>query len=532
MNNYELNPGTLVDGRYMLKECKGNGSFGEVWLAEDTKLCIDIAIKLYISLDQKGQDEFKDEYKVAYGLSHENLLTTQYYSVWEHRPYLIMKYCSQGSSNNLAGNASEAQIWKFIHDVANGLKYLHAQEPSIIHQDIKPANILVDDQGNFLITDFGISKKMRTTMRKQSRRAIGSGAIAYMGPERFLKDPMAVKASDIWSLGVSIYELATNELPFLGQGGGMLNAGAAIPELDNSKWSHNLNKIMQVCLSKDTWNRPTAEDLSDYTQLMLKGKDITWDQWKAGALEPTSKPKKWLIPTLVTTLLLAIIISILTYNSKGSDNERISIEQRYSNLKSMCENNIKVGSAENYTSLLEAQSLMDSLVLYKSNYEYLTAWADSLKPILSTKIENAHQAWIRSAKGQYEIAEDVGSAISYYHIAAMLKKSSEVTNALCNLARRSSCSGAYMIVTSWETDGNKLKVYYNGLDNSIGSTTIRYKLSSGSHSNAIQGQANIRIEPGDGRTLVISINGSPNSIYNHLRLSNNGITFYNQDISR
>lgn len=153
----ELKQGTTIASRYILKEYKGSGSFGEVWLAEDSELGIDVAIKLYISLDLKGQDEFKEEYKVAYGLSHENLLTAQYYSVWDHRPYLIMKYCSRGSAGSIGGYASEADIWKFIHDVANGLKYLHAQEPPIVHQDIKPENILIDEQGNYLITDFGIS---------------------------------------------------------------------------------------------------------------------------------------------------------------------------------------------------------------------------------------------------------------------------------------------------------------------------------------------------------------------------------------
>lgn len=168
MSTPELKQGTMIADRYRLKEYKGSGSFGEVWKAEDAELGLDVAIKLYISLDQNGQSEFKDEYKVAYGLSHENLLTAQYYGVWEHRPYLIMKYCENGNASALAGNADEATIWRFLHDVSAGLRYLHGLEPPVVHQDIKPENILRDDQGRFLITDFGISRKMRNTMRKQS----------------------------------------------------------------------------------------------------------------------------------------------------------------------------------------------------------------------------------------------------------------------------------------------------------------------------------------------------------------------------
>ncbi len=537
----ELKQGTTIAGRYTLKEYKGSGSFGEVWLAEDCELGIDIAIKLYISLDQKGQDEFKDEYKVAYGLSHENLLTAQYYSVWDHRPYLIMKYCSRGSAGNLGGSASEGDIWKFIHDVANGLKYLHAQEPPIVHQDIKPENILIDEQGNYLITDFGISKKMRTTMRKQSKRSIESGAIAYMGPERFLKDPMAVKASDIWSLGVSIYELATNDLPFMGQGGGMLNAGAALPELDE-KWSRNLNEIMQACLAKETWDRPTAEELADYTQQVLKGKDVSYGQWKAGECFPPpddkekSSNKKWIVLTAICAIAVTLICVFLFGGNKENNNEQIAIEQRYANMKSMCENNINIGNAQNYTSLISAKSLIDSLNRYHNEYAFISEKQNnsikSLESTLSSKLDEAQSAWVRSAQGQLNVAEDVSTAIMYYHIAAILKSSSSIKNALAAIAQSSGCKGAYMVITKASLSGNNLVLDYNGTnDRAIGGVTLRYELTDSNGSNAIRGQATISISPSQGQSVSIALNGTASG-QSHLSLSNNGIVFYNSNIER
>lgn len=273
----ELKIGTKVKDRYILKEFKGSGSFGEVWLAHDEILDSDVAIKIYISLDPRGVEEFKSEYITTHGISHPNLLTTTYFDVWEQRPFLVMKYCSKGSSSLLAGKTYEYAVWNFIHDVAAGLKYLHNMPEPIIHQDIKPDNILLSDSG-FVITDFGISKKIRSTMRKQSKRAVGAGATAYMGPERFESDPTPVKASDIWSLGASIYELATGELPFSGLGGGMQRNGAEMPSLDN-KWSKDMNMVMQSCLAKETWDRPTAEQLEKYADAIIKGEPakVTWN---------------------------------------------------------------------------------------------------------------------------------------------------------------------------------------------------------------------------------------------------------------
>ena len=272
--------GTIIANRYRLKEYKGSGSFGEVWLAEDTLLGIEEAIKLYISLNQTGRDEFAEEYRVMCGLRHQNLLTPKHFDIWQSRPYLVMDYCAQGSAGNKVGQATEKEIWTFIRDVAGGLKYLHEQKPHIIHQDIKPENILMD-KGGYLITDFGISKKMRATMRKQSNRKT-SGALAYMAPECFLSEPLVVMAGDIFSLGVSVYELATGELPFMGQGGVMLNVGAELPKLSEDKWSADLNQVMRSCLSKDPWDRPTAEKLAELAQKKLNGERV--------AVQPKEQP--------------------------------------------------------------------------------------------------------------------------------------------------------------------------------------------------------------------------------------------------
>ena len=292
----QLTENILFAGRYRLLEVKGRGSFGEVWRAMDEKLQSEVAVKVYIALDPKGLEEFVSEYKVANTLSHPNLLHADYFDVWDNRPFIVMPYCPE-SSASLVGKMDEKTAWRFLCDVSGGLAYLHGK--GIIHRDIKPDNILRDKEGRFLISDFGISTKMRSTLRRNSTRLMDekndlAGTVGYMAPELFSSKPAAVNATDIWALGASLYELLTGEMPFMGQGGVMLLHGAEMPELED-KYSRDLQTMLEACMSKDTWERPTAEQLQLYCGAKLRDETPT-KTWKSGNVsekrDETLKPKQ------------------------------------------------------------------------------------------------------------------------------------------------------------------------------------------------------------------------------------------------
>lgn len=260
----EYSEGNIFDGRYRLQQFIGSGSFGEVWVATDIQTEMEIAIKIYISMDQHGLEEFKKEFQVSFDLNQTNLLHSNYLGVnsEDNRAYLIMPYCPEGSVSSKIGQLNEKELWVFVRDVASGLAYLHGQNPPIIHQDIKPDNILISRTGDYLITDFGISRQVRNTLRRSARSASVAGAPAYMGPERYSSNPMPVKASDIWSLGATIYELATGELPFCGMGGVMQKNGADMTELPGH-FSDAFKSLVYSCLSLETWDRPSAKQLAE-----------------------------------------------------------------------------------------------------------------------------------------------------------------------------------------------------------------------------------------------------------------------------
>ena len=157
----------------------------------------------------------RHEFALMANINHQNLLRPMFFGIWEDKPFLVLPFCKNGNINSLRGRFAERDVWKLLRDVAGGLAYLHNQEPPIIHQDIKPANVLVDDNGSFQLTDFGVSAHAKATSRATiSSELVAVGTLAYMAPEKFTGDKTIYAESDIWSLGAMAYEMATGDVPF------------------------------------------------------------------------------------------------------------------------------------------------------------------------------------------------------------------------------------------------------------------------------------------------------------------------------
>ena len=262
-------PGLEIAEHYRLVKPLGNGGSGSVWLAHDLLADIDVAMKFYGSFDDFGLSEFRKEYKLGFKLNHPNLLNIRHFDVYENCPYLVMTYCKNGSLARKAGKMNEEEVWRFVDNVASGLAYLHSQRPHIIHQDIKPDNILIDDDGSFLISDFGISRKFLSTQAKMMSTTTASqtsaGTMPYMGPERFSENPMIIMASDIWSFGMTLYELMTGELMWEGMGGCAQLNGAKLPNKVNDL-PKLLSLLVKACLEQEPWNRPTATQIAKFAK--------------------------------------------------------------------------------------------------------------------------------------------------------------------------------------------------------------------------------------------------------------------------
>lgn len=282
-----IDKGELFDGHYMLlRPLSVDGATADVWLALDThtvseddkdkledvprlsdeeieRLGLVVAIKIYRpknALDIEGEQRFRDEYMIVFNCHHTNLIHPTQYSIFEGVPYLVLPYCKLGSSELLIGQQlTDGMVWKYILDVASGLAYLHALKPPIVHQDIKPANILLDDTHHYAITDFGISSQKGGVHGYYSDDE-HSGTFAYMAPERFQIDADPIPQSDIWAFGATVYEILTGKVPF-GEDGGKTQAETNAPVPEMKGVSSDLQRLVTACLAKEPGDRPSAEQI-------------------------------------------------------------------------------------------------------------------------------------------------------------------------------------------------------------------------------------------------------------------------------
>lgn len=265
INLYQLkNVGVPLDNHYQLLERIGGGGFSEVWLAKDLRSQVQVALKVYSSvqeMDEEGIKMFRKEFSLVCNLNHTNILKPFTFDIFNGCPYIVLPYCERGSMAKYVGKLQEEELWDFAGQVAAGLAYMHKHQ--IIHQDIKPGNVLINGDGQLMITDFGISTGIRKTMRrsKNSDDSARDGTIAYMSYECLKDSPVNAMARDIWALGASLYELAMGDVPFGDYGGLTQKAKKGNVSMDSANLSKSLKNLIKKCLSLEPWDRPSAEDV-------------------------------------------------------------------------------------------------------------------------------------------------------------------------------------------------------------------------------------------------------------------------------
>ncbi len=321
----ELTRGTTFAGRYEIIEELGKGGMGKVYRVEDKKIKEEVALKLIrpeIASDKKTIERFSNELKMARKIAHRNVC--KMYDLGEEKGthYITMEYVPGEDLKRLIKKVGQFSTGKTIFmakQVCDGLAEAHRLE--VIHRDLKPQNIMVDEDGNARLMDFGIARTVK------GKGITGAGVIVgtpeYMSPEQAEVKEIDQR-SDIYSLGVILYEMVTGRVPFEGEtplGIAMKHKNEIPPDPRqiNAQVAEDLSKVIMRCLEKDKEKRyQSAREVSSELLNIEKGMPTT------ERIVPKKKPitsreitvkfsiKKLFLPALVV-IAVAIGLIILKF---------------------------------------------------------------------------------------------------------------------------------------------------------------------------------------------------------------------------
>lgn len=309
-------------GNYEIHGELGSGGCGAVYAAWDTRHDREVALKLMFRDDERGLQRFRRELKAIARLRHPNIVPLIDSGEHEGRPYLVMERVRGRSLAEASGGVdplSLRQRVELVRDASRAIQYIH--EEGVLHRDIKPQNVLVDQHGEACVVDFGLARADDDASMTRAGAPIGTPS--YMPPEQAggLEGSIDVR-SDVYALGATLYHALCGRPPFRGSSDHVLAAVLReIPQPPSSRSSEvprDLDAITLRCLEKDPGLRyQSAAEFADDLDRWLVGEPV-WATPVSGwerALHWASRERT--VVTLVGLLLasLCLIVALLAQNA-------------------------------------------------------------------------------------------------------------------------------------------------------------------------------------------------------------------------
>jgi len=255
-----VNEGQVVDERYCLQRRIGSGGMADVWSAEDQQLGRKVALKLLhrrFSEDAEFVERFRREASAAAGLQHPNVVQVYDRGTWDGTYYIAMEFLEGRSLKQLVrdeGPLEPARAIDLTIGILRAARFAHKR--GIIHRDIKPHNVIVDPDDRVKVTDFGIARAGASDMTETG--AI-MGTAQYLSPEQAQGHPVSA-ASDLYSIGILLYELLTGRIPFDAESAvtialKQVSEAPAPIRAQNPRVSAELEDIVLTALQKDPAER-------------------------------------------------------------------------------------------------------------------------------------------------------------------------------------------------------------------------------------------------------------------------------------
>ncbi|HZW38553.1 MAG TPA: protein kinase [Ignavibacteriaceae bacterium] len=315
---------------YRIIEKLGGGGMGIVYKAEDTRLHRFVALKFLppeLTRDDEAKERFIREAQAASALDHNNICSIHEIDETEDGQIFICMNCYEGETLRKKIENSSLKIEDAINivfQIAEGLRQAHSK--GIIHRDIKPENIFITDDGIVKIVDFGLAKlSQRSTITKRKESL---GTISYMSPEQAVGKDVDIR-TDIWSLGVVLYEILTGKLPFKGEydSAVIYNILNSEPEPINNirnDLPDAIIKIINKSLNKDANRRYKNADefLNDLKELRQEPEHITLTYLP---VKKINKKRIILYSSTIFAIILIVTLWLLLKGTGTDENKSIGV---------------------------------------------------------------------------------------------------------------------------------------------------------------------------------------------------------------
>lgn len=332
--------GEVINSRYDIKMLIGDGGMANVYLAYDRILRKNVAIKMLryeLSKDESFIKRFNREAMQVTKLEHPNVVASYAIGEYKEQPFIVMEYIKGKTLKDLLRDHGKVTSEEAVHimiQICQGVDQAHHQ--GIIHRDLKSQNIMIDDALTVKIADFGIALSSNEADMTQTNTIMGS--VHYLAPE-LARGNLATPASDIYSLGILLYELLTGTVPFKGEGAvniALQHMESHVPsvlEVDESI-ATNFDYIIKKATTKKPGNRypdvlemiedlrvahiqgsvsdPTAEEI-EKTMIIEPMKPIESRIIEKEERMPSKKEKQWSVLSLLNGLLYTLIIVVVGY---------------------------------------------------------------------------------------------------------------------------------------------------------------------------------------------------------------------------
>ncbi len=320
--------------QYRIVKHLGGGGMGVVYEAEDTRLKRHVALKFLpeeVGKDATTVERFQREARAASALNHPHICTIHDLGEHEGKPYIAMELLEgQTLKHRIGGKALPVdEVLRLGAEISDALEAAHGQ--GIVHRDIKPANIFVTGRGQAKVLDFGLAKvtsevwgdtdstslPTATLEAQLTQPGAAMGTVAYMSPEQARAESLDAR-TDLFSLGVVLYEMATGRLPFPGKSSadiirGLLADAPQVPSQLNPEIPAELDRIIMAALEKDRELRvQSAAELHD--ELAAFQQSVA--EVESGSLWGILKRPRMAIPLLISILVIASFVAYSLIQSK------------------------------------------------------------------------------------------------------------------------------------------------------------------------------------------------------------------------